>query len=73
MTSTPPPQGLPRYRVLTGPDDAAPSSPVPLVTVCDEHGDRAVVEVVSAAGRARIDLVKLDGRWHIDLPQYGAP
>jgi len=43
------------------------------ITVLEEHGDRAVVEVVSAAGRARIDLVKLDGRWHIDLPQYGAP
>ncbi len=42
------------------------------ITVLEEHGDRAVVEVVSAAGRARIDLVKLDGRWHIDLPQYGA-
>ena len=42
------------------------------ITVLEEHGDRAVVEVVSAAGRARLDLVKLDGRWHIDLPEYGA-
>jgi Domain of unknown function (DUF4878) len=43
------------------------------ITVLEEHGDRAVVEVVSPAGRARIDLVKLDGHWHIDLPQYGGP
>ena len=42
------------------------------ITVLEEHGDRAVVEVVSAAGRARLGLVKLDGRWHIDLPAYGA-
>jgi len=42
------------------------------ITVLEERGDRAVVEVVSAAGRARLDLVKLDGRWHIDLPPYGA-
>lgn len=43
------------------------------ITVLEEHGERAVVEVVSAAGRARVDLVKLDGRWRIDLPQYGGP
>jgi len=42
------------------------------ITVLEERGDRAIVEVVSAAGRARLDLVKLDGRWHIDLPPYGA-
>jgi hypothetical protein len=42
------------------------------ITVLEEHGDRAVVEVVAPAGRARIELVKLDGRWHIDLPQYGS-
>jgi len=42
------------------------------ITVLEERGDRAVVEIVSAAGRARLDLVKLDGRWHIDLPEYGA-
>lgn len=42
------------------------------ITVLEERGDRAVVEVVSPAGRARIDLIKADGRWMIDLPQYGS-
>ena len=42
------------------------------ITVLEEHGERAVVEVVSPAGRARVDLVKLDTRWRIDLVQYGS-
>jgi hypothetical protein len=42
------------------------------VTVLEEHGDRAVVEVVSPAGRARVDLVRLGGLWRIDLSQYGS-
>ena len=42
------------------------------ITVLEEHGDRAVVEVVSAAGRSRIELVKLANRWRVDLPQYGS-
>jgi hypothetical protein len=42
------------------------------ITVIEEHGDRATVEVVSPAGRARIELVKVDGRWLIDLPSYGS-
>lgn len=41
------------------------------VTVIDESGDRAVVEVVSPAGRSRVDLIHVDGRWRIELPQYG--
>jgi hypothetical protein len=42
------------------------------VTVIEESGDRAVVEVVSSAGRSRIDLVHVDGRWRIELPSYGS-
>ena len=42
------------------------------ITVIEERGDRAVVEVVSPAGRARIELVKVDSRWLIDLPSYGS-
>jgi hypothetical protein len=42
------------------------------VTVVSESGDRAVVEVVSPAGRAQLELVKNDGHWLIDLPQYRA-
>lgn len=41
------------------------------VTVIDETGDRAVVEVVSPAGRSRLDLVRVDNRWRIELPGYG--
>jgi hypothetical protein len=41
------------------------------ITVVEERGDRAVVEVVSPTGRARMDLVKVEGRWRIDLPSYG--
>jgi hypothetical protein len=42
------------------------------ITVLEERGDRALVEVVSPTGRARIELARQDGRWRIDLPQYGA-
>lgn len=41
------------------------------ITVIEERGDRAVVELVSPAGRSRIELVKIDGRWKIDIPAYG--
>jgi hypothetical protein len=42
------------------------------ITVIEQRGDRAIVEVVSPAGRSRIELVKADGRWTIDLPSYGS-
>jgi hypothetical protein len=41
------------------------------ITVLEERGDRAVVEMVSSVGRARLELVRVRGRWRIDLPQYG--
>jgi len=37
------------------------------ITVLDERADHAVVEVVSSAGRARMELVRVDGRWRIEL------
>jgi predicted lipid-binding transport protein (Tim44 family) len=43
------------------------------ITVIEERGDRAVVQIVSPSGRSDMTVVKIDGRWHIDLPQYGAP
>lgn len=43
------------------------------ITVIDQRGDRAVVEVVSPQGRSRLQLFKVEGRWRVDLPQYGAP
>jgi len=48
-------------------DVAAPTD----ITVLEERATTAVVEVVSPAGRARMQLVKIDGRWRIDIPQYG--
>jgi hypothetical protein len=41
------------------------------ITMVAELDGRAVVEVVSPAGRARIELVRVDGRWLVDLPAYG--
>ena len=41
------------------------------ITVVEEQPDRAVVVVASVAGKARIDLVRVDGLWRIDVPTYG--
>jgi len=41
------------------------------ITVIDQRGDRATVEVVSPNGRTRLELQKSDGRWRLDLPQFG--
>ena len=40
------------------------------ITVIEQRGDTAAVEIVSAAGRSRLQLFKIDGRWRVDLPQY---
>lgn len=49
-------------------DGAVPSE----ITVVEEHNDHAVVYVASAAGGGRIELIRVDGLWRIDLPQYGS-
>jgi hypothetical protein len=41
------------------------------ITVLEESGDRAIVEVVSPVGRSRLELLRVDGRWRIDIPAYG--
>jgi hypothetical protein len=41
------------------------------ITVIEELEDRAIVEMVSPAGRSRMQLVKIDGRWKIEIPEYG--
>ncbi|MBA2542770.1 MAG: hypothetical protein H0V17_24205 [Deltaproteobacteria bacterium] len=41
------------------------------ITLVEEQGDRAVVYVASPDGGARMDLVRVDGLWRIDVPQYG--
>jgi hypothetical protein len=51
-------------------DNVAPPT---AITVLDERGGHAVVEVVSPNGRSRIELEQIDGRWYIDLPAYGTP
>lgn len=62
-----------RYTALDlisiGASDGVP--PATDLTVVEEQGDRAVVEVVSASGRARVELQRVEGRWRIDLPGYG--
>lgn len=40
------------------------------ITVLEERDDRAVVEVVSPAGRSRLELVRVGSRWLIELPTY---
>ena len=40
------------------------------VTVIEERNDHAEVELVSPAGRSRMELVKVNGRWLVDLPDY---
>jgi hypothetical protein len=42
------------------------------IEVLDHRGNHAVVEVTSSAGKAQLDVVKVDGRWRIDLPSYAA-
>ncbi len=41
------------------------------ITVVEEQSERAVVYIASIAGGARIDLVRVDGLWRIDVPAYG--
>lgn len=48
-----------------------PSATPTHITVIEERGDQAVVEIVSAAGRSRVQLAKIEGRWRVELPQYG--
>jgi len=42
------------------------------ITVVEEHQhpDRAVVEIVSPAGRWRMNVVRVDKRWRVEVPQY---
>jgi len=42
------------------------------ITVIEERGDHAVVLIVySPAARSLLDLVRVDGQWRIEIPQYG--
>lgn len=50
-------------------DQSAPTD----ITVIEQRGDRAVVEIVSPAGRARLQLFDIGGRWRVDLSHYNAP
>lgn len=49
-----------------------PSSTPTHITVIEQRAEVALVEIVSAAGRSRVQLLKVDGRWRVDLPGYGA-
>jgi hypothetical protein len=52
---------------IGGTDMPTPSD----ITVVGQRGDHATVEIVSVAGRARMELVRIDGRWRVDLAHYG--
>lgn len=41
------------------------------ITVLEERDDRATVELVSPQGRSRMQLRKVEGRWKIDIAEYG--
>jgi len=41
------------------------------ITVVQQHGDRATVEIVVSTGRSRLELEKSGGKWRVDLPNYG--
>lgn len=49
-------------------DDQAPPVELKVLTT---YGDKAEVEIDSAAGAARLSLVRVDGRWRIDISDYG--
>ncbi len=58
-------KGLEPTRFLTS---AVPRSTVRSVTVVEDHGDSAVVEVKDALGNTqRVPMVKEEGRWRVDL------
>jgi hypothetical protein len=46
---------------------SAPSA----ITVIQQHGDRAIVEIVVSTGRSRLELEKSGGQWRISFPSYG--
>jgi hypothetical protein len=50
-------------------EDAPPTD----ITVIEQRADRAVVEIVSPAGRSRLQLFDIEGRWRVDLAAYGTP
>lgn len=41
------------------------------ITVLEESGDRATVQIVSPAGRSLLQLVRIAGHWRVDIPAYG--
>jgi hypothetical protein len=49
-------------------DDPPPRTELRVVT---QYGDKAEVEIDAGAGKARLALVRVDGHWRIDLPDYG--
>jgi hypothetical protein len=53
---------------IGGASDAPPPSDI---TVIEQVGDRAVVEVVSPGGRDRVTVRRVGGRWLVELAAYG--
>jgi hypothetical protein len=45
--------------------------PVTAITTIEQIADHAVVEIVRGAERSRLSLVRVEGQWRIDMPDYG--
>jgi hypothetical protein len=61
-----------RYTVLDLISIGSARDPAAELTVTEQYGDRAIVEVVYQSGaRTRVVTVRVNGTWRIDLPQYG--
>ena len=41
------------------------------ITVLEQRGDRATVQVVGPSGRSLLQLVRVEGRWRVELAEYG--
>lgn len=41
------------------------------IKVQSRTGDHAVVEITSSAGKDYLEVVRVKGRWRVDLPTYG--
>ena len=48
-------------------DDPPPPTELKVV---EQYGDKATVELDTQGNQGRLPLVKIDGRWRIDLTQY---
>src|SRR5262245_52071955 len=61
-----------RYSPLDLINIGTQSARVSDVTVVDKLDERAVIEIVGDAGRWRVVVVRVDGTWRVEVPDYGS-